>query len=116
MITQAQADALKQRDNAFPFAGRWNGWLSQNGVDYDALLADALGITPEKLQEARTQAFNARIDQAVTDGKLSQEQADLMKGRRALAADETFRALHAVRLRVGGEGSRQLGCHHPGAG
>ncbi len=92
LITQAQADALKQRENAFPFAGRWNGWLSQNGVDYDALLADALGITPEKLQEARTQAFNARIDQAVADGKLSQEQADLMKGRRALAADETFRA------------------------
>ncbi len=85
LITQAQADALKQRENAFPFAGRWNGWLSQNGIDYDALLADALGITTEKLQEARTQAFNARIDQAVTDGKLTQEQADLMKGRRALA-------------------------------
>ena len=92
LITQAQAEALKQKENAFPFAGRWNGWLSQNGIDYDALLVDALGITPEKLQEARTQAFNARIDQAVTDGKLTQEQADLMKGRCALAEDETFRA------------------------
>ena len=91
LITQAQADQLKQKGNAFPFAGRWNGWMSQNGIDYEALLAEALGITPEKLQEAETQAFNARIDQAVTDGKLTQEQADLMKGSRALYASESFR-------------------------
>jgi hypothetical protein len=65
--------------------------MSQNGIDYEALLAEALGITPEKLQEAKTQAFNASIDQAVTDGKLTQEQADLMKGRQALFSSESFR-------------------------
>jgi polyhydroxyalkanoate synthesis regulator phasin len=92
LITQAQADQLKQGGKAFPLAGRGNEWMSQNGIDYEALLADALGITTQKLQEAETQAFNARIDQAVTDGKLTQEQADLMKGRRALLSDETFRA------------------------
>jgi hypothetical protein len=92
LITQAQADQLKQGGRAFPLAGRANDWMSQNGIDYEALLADALGITPEKLQEAKTQAFNAGIDQAVTDGKLTQEQADLMKGRRALLSDPTFQS------------------------
>jgi hypothetical protein len=91
LITQAQADQLKTKENAFPFAGRWDGWLSQNGIDYEALLADALGITPEKLQEAKNQAFQANIDQAVTDGKLTQEQADLMKGQQALYSNDAFR-------------------------
>jgi len=90
LITQAQADQLKARENVFPFAGRWNGWMSQNGIDYEALLAEALGITPEKLQEAKNTAFEARLDQAVADGKLTQEQADLMKGRRALFSSQSF--------------------------
>jgi hypothetical protein len=90
LITQAQADELKTNGSAFPFDGRWGGWLRQNGIDFDALLADALGITVEKLQAAYTQAFNARIDQAVTDGNLTQEQADLMKGQNALYANKSF--------------------------
>jgi hypothetical protein len=92
LITQAQADQLKARENVFPFAGRWDGWMSQNGIDYEALLAEALGITTEKLQEARTQASIASIDQAVTDGKLTQEQADLMKGRQALYNSDSFQS------------------------
>jgi hypothetical protein len=92
LITQAQADQLSANGSAFPFGGRWDGWLSQNGVDYNALLAEALGITVDKLQAAYIQAFNARIDQAVTDGNLAQEQADLMKGQRALHADKSFQA------------------------
>jgi hypothetical protein len=92
LITQAQADELKANKEAFPFGGRWGGWLSQKGIDYDALLADALGITTEKLQAARDQVRDANIDQAVTDGKLTQEQADLMKGRNALFADQGFRS------------------------
>jgi len=90
LITQAQADQLKERGEAFPFAGRWHGWMGENGIDFEALLADALGITTEQLQQAQTQAFEARIDQAVTDGNLTQEQADLMKGRRALFSSEIF--------------------------
>ena len=92
LITQAQADQLKTDGQAFPFGGRWMGWLKQQGVDYDALLADALGITVEKLQAAYTQAEDARIDQAVTDGKLTQDQADLMKGQRALDANQSFKS------------------------
>jgi hypothetical protein len=92
LITQAQADELSANGSAFPFGGRWDGWLSQNGVDYDALLAEVLGISVDKLQAAYTQAYNARIDQAVVDGNLTQAQADLMKGRRALYADKNFQA------------------------
>jgi len=92
LITQAQADQLRDRGAAFPMGGRWGGWLSQNGIDFDALLADALGITVEKLQEAYTQAFEARIDQAVTNGNLTQEKADLLKGQRALFSSESFRS------------------------
>jgi hypothetical protein len=92
LITQAQADDLKNNNTAFPYGNRWEGWLAQNGFDFDALLADALGITVEKLQTAYTQAYNASLDQAVTDGTLTQEQADLRKGQYALRADKTFQA------------------------
>lgn len=92
LITQAQADQLKSDGQAFPFGGRWMGWLKQQGIEYETLLAEALGITTEKLQTAYTQAFDPRIDQAVTDGKLTQDQADLMKGQRALSASESFKS------------------------
>jgi polyhydroxyalkanoate synthesis regulator phasin len=92
LITQAQADELTTNGTAFPYGDRWDSWLAKNGFDYDALLADALGITVEKLQAAYAQAYNASIDQAVTDGTLTQEQADLMKGQYALRTDKTFLA------------------------
>ncbi len=90
LITQAQADQLKNNPFAFPFGGRWAGWLSQNGIDFNALLADALGISTDELQAARQKAMDIEIDQAVKDGKLTQEQADLMKARRALANNSDF--------------------------
>jgi hypothetical protein len=92
LITQAQADQLNTEGAAFPFGGRWGGFLSQNGINFDALLANALGITVEELQAAYTQARNARIDQAVSDGKLTQEQADLMKGQSALYGNADFQS------------------------
>lgn len=92
LITQAQADEIRANGSAFPFGGRWGGWLEQSGIDYEALLADALGITPDQLQAAYAQAYNARIDQAVADGTLTQEQADLMKGQYALSNSESFQS------------------------
>ena len=92
LITQAQADELSANGSAFPFGGRWEGWLSQKGIEYNALLADALSITTDKLEAAYTQAYNAQIDQAVADGNLTEEQADLMKGQRSLFADKSFQA------------------------
>jgi hypothetical protein len=90
LTTQAQADALKSGDLAFPIGGRWGEWLAQNGIDFDTFLADALGISIEKLQEARQTAQYARIDQAVVDGDLTEDQALLMKARYALANSQNF--------------------------
>lgn len=90
LITQAQADEIKDKGEAFPLGGRWMGWLQQKGVDYDALLAEALGISSADLQAARLEAFNAAIDQAVTDGRMTQEQGELMKARHILAASQSF--------------------------
>jgi polyhydroxyalkanoate synthesis regulator phasin len=92
LITQAQADEMSTRGMGFPMGGRGGGWLGQNGIDFDALLADALGISVDKLQSAYAQAYNARIDQAVSDGNLTQEQADLMKGEYALKTNENFQS------------------------
>jgi hypothetical protein len=95
LITQAQADALKAEESSRPW--HRGGLLSstdlvEGGIDYEAELANALGITGEQLQAAYSQASLARIEQAVADGKLTQEQADLMIGQKALYADETFQA------------------------
>ena len=92
LITQSQADQLLDNGSAFPFGGRWAGWLSQNGIDFEALLADALGITVDDLQAAYTEAHFAQIDQAVADGNLTEEQADLMKGRYSLSLSESFQS------------------------
>ena len=86
LITQAQADQFA----ANGLVGRHLGFLNNNGIDYEALLANALGITTSELQAARTQALNASIDQAVADGTLTQAQADLMKGRHALFTNDAF--------------------------
>jgi uncharacterized protein YidB (DUF937 family) len=50
-------------------------------IDYDALLADALGITVEELQAAQGKADLAAIDLAVEKGYITEEQASLMKAR-----------------------------------
>jgi hypothetical protein len=50
-----------------------------------AILDDAakrLDVTPDKLREALSAAQDAQIDQAVTDGKLTQKQADAIKAAR----------------------------------
>jgi hypothetical protein len=83
LITQAQADALKNNQRGgFAMLGRWS--LSKGDIDSEALLAEALGITVEKLQEAKQTASDARLAQAVEDGRITQEQADMMKAREAL--------------------------------
>jgi hypothetical protein len=85
LITQAQADALKANDRSLgrgmiPFL---KGDATAE-IDPQALLADALGITVEQLQEATQKAADLRLEQAVEDGRITQEQADLMKAEQAL--------------------------------
>jgi hypothetical protein len=92
LITQAQADQLTTNGTAFPFGGRWDNWLTQNGIDFNTFLADALGISMDTLKAAYQTAYNTHIDQQVTNGNLTQQQADLMKGRYALSNDSTFQS------------------------
>jgi len=57
--------------------------------EHQAYLAEALGITVEELQAAQEKAHAAMVAQAVEDGVITQEQADLM------AAAQAFRAYMA---------------------
>lgn len=58
---------------------------TQTGTNYQEYfldrLASALGTTRDQLTGAFTQARNETADQAVKDGKLTQEQADRLKAR-----------------------------------
>jgi hypothetical protein len=90
LITQEQADQLRERESAFPFH-RSRHWLSESDIDFQALLADALGISVETLNEAYQQAHQVRLDQAVVDGRLTESEADLIRGRDALSSSDAFR-------------------------
>lgn len=79
-ITQSQADQLQA--NGGRFFGNF-GPFQITGIDYNALLAKALGISTDKLQAAYVTAYNTAIDSQVTSGNLTQAQADLMKGEYA---------------------------------
>lgn len=87
LLTQEQADQITASGRGF------HGKYGLGGeIDYQALLADALGISEDELQAAITTVTNANLDEAVAAGSLTQEQADLIKGRNALAQDDGFQA------------------------
>jgi uncharacterized protein (DUF433 family) len=67
----------------FPRGGH-GGFGFGSDLSYDSFLADALGITVQELQDAYGNADAAMLDEAVTQGYLTQEQADLIKAREAL--------------------------------
>ena len=91
LITQAQADQITARGiNNRPIGGF--GLTASNGIDYNAILANALGINTDKLQAAYTQAINTNLDNAVKAGTITQAQADLEKARNALSNDTKFQA------------------------
>jgi uncharacterized protein (DUF433 family) len=55
------------------------------GKAEQAVLDDAakrLNVTPEQLRDALSRAQDAQLDQAVKDGKLTQQQADAIKAKR----------------------------------
>jgi len=87
LITQSQADRLS--NGRF---GSGMGMFEANGIDYNALLAKALGISAEELQTAQQSAFKTAVDNAVKDGKVTQDQADLILGRQVLANDSSFQS------------------------
>jgi formaldehyde-activating enzyme involved in methanogenesis len=56
--------------------GRGGFWRGDDTIDYQQLLADALGITVGELQDAFKQARATALEQAVEQGLITQEQAD----------------------------------------
>ena len=72
---------MAQRDR-----GARGSRLDLRGVnlDTDKYLADALGITVAELNTAQEKANAAELTQAVADGRMTQEQADLVTAKRAL--------------------------------
>ncbi len=87
LITQAQADAIAERAAA---SGRLSSrylrefTASDSTIDVDALLADALGVTADELDAARTEAQSLALAAAVEAGDITQEQADQRQAEQAL--------------------------------
>ncbi len=88
LLSQAQADALAVLGDMAPFGpmgkGPHGGFGNQLGIDGQALLADELGISVETLQEAQEAAKAAGLAQAIEDGVITAEQAELMEAQQAL--------------------------------
>lgn len=89
LITQTQADAIKERGFA-RIGMHFGGFLGGSTIDFQALLAEELGISVEELKAAQSTAQATAIADAVAAGDLTQEQADLMLGRHALRNSETY--------------------------
>lgn len=89
LITQTQADAMKER-SAGRFGMQFGGWMGTGEIDFQALLAGELGVTSDELNAAFETAHTAAIADAVAAGDITQEQADLMLGQHALRNSEDF--------------------------
>ncbi len=103
LITQDQADAMILRGYRFSFGDGFEGhgvFGPDSGINYDELLANALGISVDKLEAARQQAESDLLAQAVANGTLTQEQADMIKARQALQSYLDPNALFAQALGI----------------
>ncbi|MDX1665339.1 MAG: hypothetical protein R3272_16215 [Candidatus Promineifilaceae bacterium] len=87
LITEAQAEALLAGDVA-PRAGRFfRGYLLQGlELEPQQLLADALGSSVEELEAAKAEVREARLAAMVDAGALSEEEAEMIAARHAVAA------------------------------
>jgi ribosomal protein S20 len=65
--------------------GRMGRFGMGTSFDYDAFMADALGVTVDEFQAARLAARDAALDQAVEEGIITADYADLLKARHALS-------------------------------
>jgi transcriptional regulator with XRE-family HTH domain len=85
-LTQEQVDNIRNGEwfGHRGFAGRGFGHHGDR-AEHRALLADELGISVEALEAAHDAAREAGLAQAIADGTITQEQADLMAARRAVA-------------------------------
>lgn len=92
LITQEQADRMKERGLNAPGLGMLRIKGGIEGIDHDALLAEELGISVEELEAAQQKAMEAALARAVENGAITQEQVDLMNARKSLADEENFQS------------------------
>lgn len=84
-ITQEVADEILEDLGDANRSFRMGRGIGHVGPEtLDTYLAEALGISVDQLTEARNNVFQAEIAQAVADGRITQEQADLMIARRSV--------------------------------
>jgi len=83
LLTQEQADNLLSGDR-LGFPGPRRGGFRGFGGDMNTLLAEELGISVAELENAQVQARETVMTQAVEEGTITQEQADLMSARDAI--------------------------------
>ena len=76
--------------------GEFGGWL----VDMQALLADALGISVDKLEAAQRSAHEAAIQLLLDQGQLTEEQAELARAADRLKGYLDRKALVAEALGI----------------
>ena len=77
-IAQSTTEPGLLGDGYLGHGGWGRGGMFGGEIDYQQLLADALGVKVEVLQEAYETARTAAIEQAVDEGLITQEQADEM--------------------------------------
>jgi hypothetical protein len=82
------------------FHGRFHDGFRGYGDANDEALAEALGITVEQLQAARQKVAADRLAQAVEDGLITQDQANLMLATAALKGYLDHEAIMAQALGV----------------
>lgn len=91
-ITASQAETLKAGNANFRSLYRYLGEAELAEFNKDIYLAEALGITEEDLAAAFAAVKQARVDQLVADGTITQEEADLQAAYQALRESTTFEA------------------------
>ncbi len=101
LVLAAGAGLVGRASAHGPFGGGRGGFgrtfLEPGGLKgaHDQALADALGISADKLTTAQEKVAAERLAQAVKNGTLTQEQADLMTASRKLARSIDRQAIAA---------------------
>lgn len=112
-LTREEADAIRTLRDSEGDMGRGPKnrlfhFLGRGDVDFEPLLADALGISIEELQSARDESRQLAIAAAVDAGRLTEEQADLMNAMAALKDVIDPQALTAQVLGISEDELRDL--------